>query len=311
MNVTDTKPSYKSCSKCGITKIESLFIPKRNICKECRNKKSREKYSEMQLNNIIETKQNCNNCDEEKLISGFHKGRKICCDCINKKRREKYDNNEEHRKKLIKMASEFKHNKVIERQKIKEEEIGKENKKCNYCEEIKHNSCFRYNRLKCRICERDEPIDKFKRIIRSRIYASLKNKNMKTIEYLGCTNNEYLKWILSINKDYTLDNRGEEWHIDHVIPISKFDLDNDEEVKIAFNWRNTMPLSPKDNLSKNNKIIKEQIENHYKTLIKYHIENKLDLPQVFIDLFAKHLDAGKPLEPSLPLTTGNICEELG
>ena len=35
------------------------------------------------------------------------------------------------------------------------------------------------------------------------------------------------------------------------------------------------------------------------------------MPQKFIDLFAKHLDAGSPLEPSLPLTTGNVCEELG
>ena len=60
-----------------------------------------------------------------------------------------------------------------------------------------------------------------------------------------------------------------------------------------------------------NKSIIEANNIKYKTLIKYHLENKLDLPQVFIDLFAKHLDAGKPLEPSLPLTTGNICEELG
>ena len=309
MNVTDTKPSYKNCSKCGETKMEDLFIKQRNICKLCRNKKMREKYSEIQLNEEI--LQICNSCEGEKQISCFHKGRKICSDCINKKRRAKYDNDEEHRKKLIKMASEFKHNKVIERQKIKEEEIGKDNKKCNYCEQIKDSSCFRYNRLKCRICERDEPIDKLKRLIRSRIYIALKNKDKKTNEYLGCTSIQYLNWILSVNKDYTLDNRGKVWHIDHVIPLSHFNLDNEEEQLIAFNWRNTMPLLAKENLSKNNKIIKEQIEIHYKTLIKYHIENNLDLPQVFIDLFAKYLVAGKPLEPSLPLTFGNTCEELG
>ena len=60
-----------------------------------------------------------------------------------------------------------------------------------------------------------------------------------------------------------------------------------------------MPLSVKENLSKHNKIIKEQIEQHYKKLVEYHIENKLDLPQVFIDLFAKYLVAGSPLEPIL------------
>ena len=52
-----------------------------------------------------------------------------------------------------------------------------------------------------------------------------------------------------------------------------------------------MPLSCKENLSKNNKIIKDQIETHYKIIVEYHLENKLDLPQVFIDLFAKHLVA--------------------
>ena len=62
-----------------------------------------------------------------------------------------------------------------------------------------------------------------------------------------------------------------------------------------------MALSVKENLSKNNKIIKLQVEQHSKKLLEYHIENKLDLPQVFIDLFAKHLVDGKPLKLSLPL----------
>jgi undecaprenyl pyrophosphate synthase len=46
-------------------------------------------------------------------------------------------------------------------------------------------------------------------------------------------------------------------------------------------------------------MMQNNIENHYKKLIEYHLENKLDSPQVFIDLFAKHLDAGSPLEPYL------------
>ena len=71
-----------------------------------------------------------------------------------------------------------------------------------------------------------------------------------------------------------------------------------------------MPLSATDNLKKGMKIIKPQVEEHYKKLVEYHLENKLDLPQVFIDLFAKHLVDGKPLKLSLPLTSGNLCEEL-
>ena len=244
----------------------------------------------------------CSKCQEEKTVDNFYTRGAICCQCNNTKRREKYKNDEDHRKNLIKKASNFKHEKVIENQKIKAEEqnkIGIDNKQCRYCYEIKNKERFRYNRLKCRDCERDDPTEKFKRYIRTRIYNCLryKNKTMHSVDYLGCSSNDYFKWIFSYNNNCSLENHGKEWHIDHVIPLSKFDLNNPEQQLFAFNWRNTMPLSSKENLSKNNKIIIEQIENHYKKLLEYHLENKLDLPQVFIDLFAKHLDAGSPLEP--------------
>ena len=246
----------------------------------------------------------CSKFCENKTVDKFYTRGLICCECNNYKRRHKYKTDEDYRQKTIKMASTFKHEKAIERQNLKKEEqltIGLENKQCKYCNEIKLKDRFRFNRMKCRDCERDEPTEKFKRYIRTRIYNCLRNKNKTkhSIEYLGCSSNEYFKWIFNCNNNYSLDNHGNEWHIDHVIPISKFDLNNQEEQLLAFNWRNTTSLSSKENLSKNNKIIKSQIEQHYTKLLEYHIENKLDLPQVFIDLFAKHLVAGSPLEPIL------------
>ena len=284
MDVTDTKPLEKCCSKCGITKIEKLFIPKRNICKECRNISSRENYNSMQINNDVEQK--CNTCELVKVLSLFVKNRKICIDCNNNKRRTKYETDEEHRIKLIQQSTDFKQKKIIEKNKIKEIEIGIGNIKCNYCQEIKSNDRFRDNRLKCKDCEREEPISKIIRSVRTRILSAIKKKTKHTINYLGCNCSEYLKWILNNDNQYTFENYGKEWHIDHVIPLSKFDITNEEQQLIAFNWRNTMALSVKENLSKNNKIIKSQIEQHIKKLKKYHIENNLDLPQVFIDLFA-------------------------
>jgi hypothetical protein len=49
-----------------------------------------------------------------------------------------------------------------------------------------------------------------------------------------------------------------------------------------------MPLSCQENLKKNNKIIKSQIEQHYKKLIEYHKEKNIEMPQNYIDLFATH-----------------------
>jgi len=274
----------------------------------------------------------CSKCNTEKSITRFPKNRKQCKDCDNEikrlnylndeeyrnkkneQRRLQYNNNQEYRKLLIKRATDYKHNKVIERRKVKEEQqetIGQDNKLCKYCNEIKNKERYRHNRLKCKDCERDEPLDKLKRVIRSRIFIAMNHKKDHTFEYLGCKSSDYLNWLLYNDNGYTLENRGKEWHIDHVIPLSKFNLEDEEEQKIAFNWRNTMPLSAKENLSKNNKILKSQIEEHLKNLKKYHEKNNIVLPEVYIDLFAKYLDDGDTLKLSLPLTTGNVCEDLG
>lgn len=72
-----------------------------------------------------------------------------------------------------------------------------------------------------------------------------------------------------------------------------------------------MPLDAKENLSKNNRINITQIKQHYYHLLNYHKENNIEIPKEFIDLFAKHLGAGNPLESLLPLFDGNIKEEHG
>jgi len=294
--VDDTKPldeTQKCCSKCGILKPLDRIVKNRNICKDCCNIKRQENYNAVVITN--ENNKTCSTCNQSKHENSFLKNRIICKDCNNEKRRNKYKTNETHRLKAIQSATEFKQQKAEERRQKKLDEIGIGNKKCSICFKIKPAKNFRYNRLKCRICERDDPLCKFKRNVRSRVYIALKqNKEMHTIKYLGCTSSKYLEWILSYDKRYTLDNRGTEWHIDHVIPLSKFNLEDKEEQLIAFNWRNTMPLSPKENLSKNAKIIKPQIEQHLKYLKEYHLKNNIEIPKEFIDLFAKHLDAGTP-----------------
>ena len=329
---TDTKPNNKTCSKCGEIKIVEKFKPvKKSIrpdkntniddihhigtCKDCRNKQSRDNYKN--LSNIDQTKK-CNSCEKDKNTSDFIKNRNICKLCNNEHRRNKYVSDEDHRKKLIETATIFKKRKSVERATVREEtqikleaEIGQENAICKYCNEIKPKSRFRFNRLKCADCERDEPLDKFKRMIRTRVYIALHSvKEKHTIDYLGCSTTEYVQWIQYNSDDFTIENHGKKWHIDHVIPLSKFNLADVEEQMVAFNWRNTTALSAHDNLSKNNKILQPQIEYHIQKLITYHNNNNIELPQIYTDLFAKYLDAGKPLKLSLPLCAGNGVEEL-
>jgi len=80
---------------------------------------------------------------------------------------------------------------------------------------------------------------------------------MTHIELLGCSYNE-LKFHLEnlFQKGMTFENYGE-WELDHVYPISKFNLDDIEEIKKCFNYKNIQPLWMFDNRSKYNKILKD------------------------------------------------------
>ena len=51
--------------------------------------------------------------------------------------------------------------------------------------------------------------------------------------------------------------------------------------------------------------------NYDNWLVAFHEEKNIEMPPRFTDLFAKHLDAGNPLEPPPPLVPGNLDEELG
>lgn len=309
----DTRPkSVKVCSKCGETKEFDKFIKERNICKPCDNAYRKAKRNATIIDETLERE--CDICNHTKPNSDFIKFRNYCKDCNNVKRRTKYENDEEYRIRVIKERTVFKKRKIMEKNKIKEDfqnEIGLDNSVCKYCNVIQPKSSFRHNRLKCKGCERDEPLDKFKRNVRTRIWIALKQKKEHTVKYLGCKSDEFVKWISTNDLNYTIENHGALWHIDHVIPLAKFDLEDEEQQLIAFNWRNTMALSVRENLAKNRKILLPQIEQHLTNLKKYHEENEIIMPQNFIDLFAKYLVAGTPLEPSLPLINGNINEELG
>ena len=304
VDYTNPEIVMKCCSKCGEMKHPDRIVRNRNVCKDCCNAKKKENNKNKVVD--VSSEKLCSGCNIMKNATLFIKvDWNLCRDCNNVKRRKEYQDNEDVRKNIIAMRGKYKKKKKAIRDETKrveliklEEEIGQDNTICKYCKEVKAKTRFRHNRLKCKDCERDDPIDKLKRYVRTRIYTCLKNvKTKHSHEYLGCTPTEYLKWILNNTTDFTLENYGQVWHIDHVIPLSRFDFENEQDRLIAFNWRNTMPLLAKENLSKNNKIVKPQIEQHLKTLKAYHIDNSIELPQVYIDLFAKYLAAGIPLEP--------------
>ena len=93
--------------------------------------------------------------------------------------------------------------------------------------------------------------------IRNRITIAIKNNQKvgSAIENLGCSIEELKKHLESkFQPGMSWDNYGRYgWHIDHVKPLSSFDLANKEEFLKACHYSNLQPLWWKDNLSKGDK----------------------------------------------------------
>lgn len=97
---------------------------------------------------------------------------------------------------------------------------------------------------------------KLKRNLRIRLNRALK-KNWKSgsaVSDLGCSIDDFKKHLeLQFQPGMTWENHGE-WHIDHIIPLSSFDLTNNEQLKIACNYENLQPLWARDNIIKSDRI---------------------------------------------------------
>ena len=132
---------------------------------------------------------------------------------------------------------------------------GKESNK-KYRENTKCEHGKRYG--ECKIC--NLPLYLIK-IQRGQVWRCLnnssQNKTKHSIEYLGCDPEYFIEYFQKKMDVYneTADIKME-WnniHIDHIKPISSFNLDDEEEFLDCCNYTNMQPLLAKDNLSKTDK----------------------------------------------------------
>ena len=107
--------------------------------------------------------------------------------------------------------------------------------------------------------ELSTPQGKLKVVLRKRLWSAFKN-NQKTgsaINDLGCSIDE-LKIHLEnqFKEGMNWDNHGKfGWHIDHIKPLSSFDLTKREELLVACHYSNLQPLWWYENLQKHDKIL--------------------------------------------------------
>ena len=91
-------------------------------------------------------------------------------------------------------------------------------------------------------------------IQRSSISRMLKNtslpKTQHTIEYLGCNSEYFMDYL---QRKMTCEMTFNNIHIDHIKPVSLFNLENEEDFLDCCHYTNLQPLLAVDNLEKSNK----------------------------------------------------------
>ncbi len=101
---------------------------------------------------------------------------------------------------------------------------------------------------------------KTRRILRTRLYLALrsqglrKSKENSAVRDLGCTIPEFRAHMEEqFSPGMSWDNHGQ-WHIDHIRPLSSFDLRDPDQIRSACHYSNLQPLWATDNLKKGAKI---------------------------------------------------------
>ena len=92
--------------------------------------------------------------------------------------------------------------------------------------------------------------------------SSLEFKMLNSQELLGTDFEMARKHIESLFQPGMSWNNRSEWHIDHIIPCSSFDLKCPVQQKACCHYTNLQPLWASDNIRKGNRIISGDITSH-------------------------------------------------
>lgn len=233
----------------------------------------------------------CNKCNEIKNIDRFRHRilynkpyiEKTCKSCLSQQNKEWLKRNPDKIKEALLKRREYRKNNL---EKVREQDRNYYNKNKNTKKKLENRKkLYQKNREKnlerarkyreknrntilekkriywqkvYKFKYKNNPEYKIRRNIRKRLHEFIQGKiHTKTEEIVGMPLSEFKIYIASLFEPWmSWDNYGfYTWHIDHIIPLSSFDLTDPEQIKKANHYTNLRPLSAKENISKHNKII--------------------------------------------------------
>lgn len=206
----------------------------------------------------------CNTCKVEKDRSEFTNVKKsldglcnTCKECTSVKTKKKLDRDYvyvEH--KVCTRCKEDKHRSEFGSKAYTSDGLNTVCKTCNYADFVRYRENNPEKRKASMLTQRAKISHKLASVIRSRLRSILKWKGRRKItsavEALGCTPDEFREYLESkFMAGMTWDNWSYTgWHIDHIRPLSSFNLEDPVEFAKAFHYTNTQPLWAHENQSK-------------------------------------------------------------
>jgi hypothetical protein len=129
--------------------------------------------------------------------------------------------------------------------------------------------------INSKIRRNKDPGFKLAQNCRNKIRKLLRN-NLSSFKLLDCSKEFLIEWLkYSFTDEMNFENYGTCWHVDHVIPCARFNLENEDDIKFCFRWTNLQPLYANKNLEKKDKIIISDIKKHYEKVQEYIITKNI------------------------------------
>lgn len=127
---------------------------------------------------------------------------------------------------------------------------SKKRSRIKHCDKIKAYKREYYHRTKT------NPIVLLRSRIRVRLCMLMRRaittKSRRAVELLGCSVESFKLYLESkFEPGMSWQNYGVHgWHIDHIVPVSLFDLTSPDHQKVCFHFSNLQPLWALDNIRK-------------------------------------------------------------
>jgi hypothetical protein len=234
----------KVCSKCGVEKDRSGFSADKGKpdglyahCKTCA-KGAHKAYREANHAQVLAQEKARYEANRAKMLERHKAYREANRGRVLARTKARYEANQDKERARMKARYEANRDKILAQKKAYHAEY-----------------CAKHGVAPSTALRRRAPQARLADILRSRLRDALKGK-FKTgsaVQDLGMPIDDFLMYLnLGALDKYGIPYTGNEskFHIDHIRPLSSFDLEDPEQLRIAVRWDNLQVLRAEENLRK-------------------------------------------------------------